>query len=623
MDDCLLWVGSDTPPDAVIDVVERRGWDLCTTDSVEGARVAAQSRPGPVLLGIVDTDFEELRAAVPGTVIAYCPPSTTPDGVSAATAAGVDVVLPQDASEWSVDTLDQRLCNAAPAGSDTQASIASVADDVPAVGPSGAVEDQPRSVMSPDTSEARLRRENSMVDSTQEMVFVLDENRVINDVSVRLADRLGSVPEDIVGRHVMEFVDLKTFNRAEQKLDDADGEVSLNICLNPIDGDPFQAAVRISLQEQDEHGERLAGVVEDRSIPAGTHEDLRREHQRLWTLFENLPDPVVDAEHVDGGPVVRAANDAFADVFGYERAAILGQPIDDVLASPAGEDAGSISPERINERVREGEVTGAKVRRETENGVRTFLFRGIPYAENGTVRAFGIYTDVTKIERRERHVNVLDRLLRHNLRNDLGIIIGRAENVLGRSDDDQIRAEATKLMEAARGLVELSDTAKRIRRIIESPDGERSAVPVGALFEDLVETANEEYPRACLDADSVADDLAVLATPHLRVAILELIENGVIHGSSSPMVELRVEQFDSVSDQWVDLLVVDDGPGIPKPERAAVTGDQDITQLEHGSGLGLWLVRWAVESIGGDLGFERRDGFTVVRLRLRRTRLPD
>jgi signal transduction histidine kinase len=275
-------------------------------------------------------------------------------------------------------------------------------------------------------------------------------------------------------------------------------------------------------------------------------------------------------------------------------------------------------PEAINEQVREGEVTGAKVRRETANGARTFLFRGIPYAEDGTVRAFGIYTDVTEIERRERHVKVLDRLLRHNLRNDLGVVIGRAENVLGRSDDPVVRSEAAALVEAANGLIDLSETAKRIRQIIENPQAERSLTPIGALFGEIAADARGRFDEVTIRTDAGVSDLAVLATSDLRLALEELVENAVVHGGDEPTVELRAEPFDPAPDEWVDLLVIDDGPGIPEAERAAVTGDRDITQLQHGSGLGLWLVRWAVESVGGSVSFGCRDGDTVVRLRLRR-----
>ena len=466
--------------------------------------------------------------------------------------------------------------------------------------------------------ETQLRRREAVLESVQGMVFVLDEDRLIDYVSTPLAERLGVSREDVVGKHVVEFVDVTEFYGAESRLREDVSDLSLDLRIDSPDGESFPARVDLSVLEQTDRGRTLVGIVEDRSTLAETREDLRREHERLWTLFENLPDPVVDAEHVEGGPVIRAANDAFADVFGVDRESIVGQPIDEVLSLPAGERPGDTPPEAINERVREGEVTGAKVRRETAHGARTFLFRGIPYAENGSVRAFGIYTDVTEIERRERHVKVLDRLLRHNLRNDLGVVIGRAENVLERADDPDIESEAAALVEAANGLIDLSDTAKRIRRIIEGPETERSTIGVASLFGPVAADAREQFPEATVRIGDEFDDLAVLATSDLRLALEELVENAIVHGADAPAVDLRAEPFEPAPGEWIDLLVVDNGPGIPEAERAAITGSRDITQLQHGSGLGLWLVRWAVESVGGDVSFERRDGNTVVRLRLRR-----
>nr|WP_272913175.1 ATP-binding protein [Halolamina rubra] len=181
-----------------------------------------------------------------------------------------------------------------------------------------------------------------------------------------------------------------------------------------------------------------------------------------------------------------------------------------------------------------------------------------------------------------------------------------------------IEEEATSLVEAANRLIGLSNTAKRIRRIIENPADERSETAVAALLDSVADDARDRFPEATIGAAADGADLTVLATSDLRLALEELVENAVVHGGEAPTVELRAEPFDAAPDEWVDLLVVDDGPGIPEAERAAVTGARDITQLQHGSGLGLWLVRWAVESVGGDVGFERRDDRTVVRLRLRR-----
>jgi signal transduction histidine kinase len=62
--------------------------------------------------------------------------------------------------------------------------------------------------------------------------------------------------------------------------------------------------------------------------------------------------------------------------------------------------------------------------------------------------------------------------------------------------------------------------------------------------------------------------------------------------------------------------ITDTGPGIPESERAAVFDDQPLSQLSHGSGLGLWLAKWVVENYGGQLSYERRGGETTVATRL-------
>ena len=55
------------------------------------------------------------------------------------------------------------------------------------------------------------------------------------------------------------------------------------------------------------------------------------------------------------------------------------------------------------------------------------------------------------------------------------------------------------------------------------------------------------------------------------------------------------------------MSVADDGPGIPSSERALISEEQEITQLRHASGLGLWLVNWVVTQSGGWLSFEDND----------------
>ena len=67
-------------------------------------------------------------------------------------------------------------------------------------------------------------------------------------------------------------------------------------------------------------------------------------------------------------------------------------------------------------------------------------------------------------------------------------------------------------------------------------------------------------------------------------------------------------------DEQVRVRVADDGPGLPEMEQRVLTGRRE-TPLQHGQGLGLWLVYWVVREAGGDLSVTVADG-TAVELRL-------
>ena len=108
---------------------------------------------------------------------------------------------------------------------------------------------------------------------------------------------------------------------------------------------------------------------------------------------------------------------------------------------------------------------------------------------------------------------------------------------------------------------------------------------------------------------AVADEL-------LELAVENLLENAVEHGSSAVEIEIAPAGTDPAA--WVDVAVRDGGPGIPDRERAVVGGDREITQVDHSRGLGLWVTRWVLEGVGGRLVFgDQSDGGSVA-LRLRR-----
>ncbi len=71
-----------------------------------------------------------------------------------------------------------------------------------------------------------------------------------------------------------------------------------------------------------------------------------------------------------------------------------------------------------------------------------------------------------------------------------------------------------------------------------------------------------------------------------------------------------------VRQQLRTLEIVDDNPPIPDYDHQVLTGDQEMTEVYHSSGLGLWIVYWVVDLSNGSVTYERVDGRNVVRVRL-------
>jgi len=328
-------------------------------------------------------------------------------------------------------------------------------------------------------------------------------------------------------------------------------------------------------------------------------------------LFEELDDPVVKFELVDGDPIIRHANAAFTAVFGFDSETVLDEPLNELIV-PAEKRQ---EAQQFDQRTEAGESNAAVVERRTEAGVRKFVYRGVPYDDD---HGFAIYADITDELQRERHLDVLHRVLRHNLRNDLSVILGMATKILDETDDTEIREAAGKIQSTAGQLSQLSDEAKTIERVL----GESVAVDsvaVEPLVDDVVADCKSRFETATFNTE-IEGKPAVKANDQLQIVLRSLLDNAIRHNDSAdPRATVSASEFGSST---VELTVRDNGPGIPAVEQQIITEDDEITPLNHGSGLGLWLVKWIVDAYGGRIEINTpASGGTVVRLYLNRAEL--
>ena len=228
-----------------------------------------------------------------------------------------------------------------------------------------------------------------------------------------------------------------------------------------------------------------------------------------------------------------------------------------------------------------------------------------------------------ELEEREQRLQVFNRVLRHNLRNDVTVVVNYAEFVAEQSDDPAIREAAEKIASHGWDLVETSEKANRIETSMRGRDPGPSPVDVTTVVTEAAQEVAARYPDADISVD-VPDEQYARATPALAAAVENLCENAVEHNDGpDPTVALSVDALVEDETEWVRISVADDGPGIPDHERVVLTEGEE-TDLEHSSGLGLWLVYWFVEQSDGRLSFAENDPRgTVARIDLQSATEPE
>ena len=467
--------------------------------------------------------------------------------------------------------------------------------------------------------ESEMRHLKRIIDHVDEKVFLLEANGRFTYVTEPLAAHLGTDREALAGAHLTDIVSREDVDACEDALEDVFGRDragGLTLEVDVVTPTDERRPVELELAHVDtDNQSEIAGVVTDISELAETRSSLETERERFKKLFENLPDSVVEVEFVDDEPIVRYVNPAFTETFGYERETAKGSNLNDLLI-PEDEQGGAAN---LDARAIDGEQTSIDGPRETTDGRQDFLLRGVPYSREDGTYGFAVYTDITEQKERERYLQVLNRVLRHNLRNDMNVVMALARRLAQNVEDEELAEYARTLEANAEDVATLSEKAKEIERVLGRRSSDTGAVDVSAHLRNVVAAQQDTHPDAHVSVD-MPDELWVAGNEDIQRAFEELIQNAIEHNDTAPQ-RVHIEARDvPEQDDWVELCVHDSGPGIPDDEWRIVAGEEEISQLSHGSGLGLWLTRWIIESYGGDIYREQReteDGSTVV-LRLRR-----
>ncbi len=208
----------------------------------------------------------------------------------------------------------------------------------------------------------------------------------------------------------------------------------------------------------------------------------------------------------------------------------------------------------------------------------------------------------TQLTRQTKLVRVLNRVLRHNVRNDMSIIRGYTQLLAEEAETDTYGRIALRNID---DLVELCEKARELDHVI-SDEYVTEWTDITALLERVVTRVATRHPEATIAvADGTNIEAAVL--PGFERAIEELVENAAKHAGECPTVTVSIETVPNA----IEVRVADDGPGLADIEAKVLT-DGEESSLTHGDGLGLWLVYWIVTSHDGSIDATTTEGTTMT-----------
>ena len=333
--------------------------------------------------------------------------------------------------------------------------------------------------------------------------------------------------------------------------------------------------------------------------------------QRFDTLLENVPDPAVVVLFDESAPVVKTVNREFEAVFGYEKAAIRGKPLSELIVPPGIEYGMDVWAKTNDE-------TDQEVTRITASGEeRTFLQRtAMETTIGGTVEGYGIYTDITERIERERDLDMLkqlfSRVFRHNIRNELTVVTGRLSHIADQITDDSLAQSARTALNAANRLLSHTEKTRDIEKLIDTAP-ERTEITVKQLVDSAVDEQSELPPNVSVQI--ALPDETVHVVDGFVSAVSNAIENAITHNSAPLTINITAHS----DDETVSLVIADTGNGVAANETEMLNSGTE-TPLAHGSGVGLWVMNWYVMKSGGELEITGSDSGTTVTMQLKRPR---
>jgi PAS domain S-box-containing protein len=319
----------------------------------------------------------------------------------------------------------------------------------------------------------------------------------------------------------------------------------------------------------------------------------------------------------DGWPIVEASENV-ESVLGYDPAALTADSIglldlvheedveavrSDVEAIDESNDAYRLEPFRLqqaNEGIRW--VKGYATIHDEDDDGRTYVGYLVDITAQKEIE--------TRLETQRNTLEMLNRVLRHDIRNDLQLIQTYAGLLEDHVDDDG-ETYVENIQQSVDQAVDLTDTTGDLADVMLQSRSDRQPVSVRDCLMEEVETVRSTYPDAAVRIEDDLPETEVVANEMLGTVFRNILTNAIKHNDKDqPAVDIEGD----INAQTVTVRIADNGPGVPDERKGDIFGKGEKGQESEGTGTGLYLVSSLVDRYGGDVRAEDNEptGTVVV-----------
>ena len=242
----------------------------------------------------------------------------------------------------------------------------------------------------------------------------------------------------------------------------------------------------------------------------------------------------------------------------------------------------------------------------TDGGTFAVSYTSLSDPDGNPVGGMLVLYDLREERQRKQQLSVLNRVLRHNLRNEMTVINGYAETLERALEDPELRTQAATISRAGDRLLTIGE---KVREFDQIQDQVRQPEPVDldTMVAQIQQQFRRRFPDATIETDIEVSGVPIHTQPTvLELALSNLVENALKHADNADQtVHIRVETVER-AEAAVTLEISDTNPEIPAEEIAVLDTDSE-TPLQHSQGIGLWIVNWCVTRLNGDFD-HRYDG---------------